>query len=167
MNDMIDSPELAQLFLQHVFLKHGVPAHVMSDRGSKFVSHFFHSLGKLLRMELHFTSRYHPEGNGQMEQVNQVLEQYLWAYTNYQQDNWALLLPLAEFAYNNAPSATMGLSPFYANKGYHPRLLVEGQVPTSSIGAQQFVADLDKLHSKLKWNITKAQEQYQKYADEQ
>src|SRR5258708_18759464 len=48
-----------------------------SDQGSEFVSHFFQSLGKLLWIELHFTSGYHPEGDGQMECLNQVLEQYL------------------------------------------------------------------------------------------
>ncbi len=92
------------------------------DHGTEFVSHFFHSLGSLLSMKLHFTSGYHPEGDSQMEQINQVLEQYLHAYTNYQQDNWAPLLPLAEFTYNNAVSATTGISPFFMNKGYHPRL---------------------------------------------
>ena len=40
-HDTITSPELAQLFLLHVFTKHGVLAHVTSNRGSKFVSHFF------------------------------------------------------------------------------------------------------------------------------
>ena len=40
-HDTITSPELAQLFLQHVFAKHGVPALVTSNRGSEFVSHFF------------------------------------------------------------------------------------------------------------------------------
>ena len=34
------------------------------------------------------------------------------------------LTPLAEFAYNNAPSATTGVSPFFANKGYHPNLSI-------------------------------------------
>ena len=57
-------------------------------------------------MRLHFTSGYHPEGNGQTECTNQTLEQYLHVYCNYQQDNWSELLPLAEFAYNNALSAT-------------------------------------------------------------
>src|SRR5258708_26639748 len=79
-----DSLELAQLFLPHMFSKHGTPSHITSDQGSEFVSHFFRSLGKLLRMELHFTSGYHLEGDGQMECLNQVLEQYLQAYTNYQ-----------------------------------------------------------------------------------
>ena len=73
-------------------------------------------------MTLHFTSSYYPEANGQTERDNQTLEQYLRHYCSYQQDNWSSLLPLAEFAYNNAPSKTTGMMPFFANKGYHPNL---------------------------------------------
>src|SRR5882724_11870541 len=120
----ITSPQLAQLFVLHVFSKHGVPSHVTSDRGTEFVSHFFHSLGTALDMKLHFTLGYHPEGDRQTEQTNETLEQYLRVYCNYQQDNWSELLPLAEFAYNNTPSATTGVTPFFANKGYHPNLMV-------------------------------------------
>ena len=68
------------------------------------------ALGKALGMMLHFTSGYHPEGDGQTERMNQTLEQYLQIYCNYQQDNWAELLPLAEFSFNNSPSATTGVS---------------------------------------------------------
>jgi len=123
-HDTITSVELARLFVIHVFSKHGVSSHVTSDCGSEFVSYFFCSLGTALDMRLHFTSGYHPEANGQAEWTNQILEQYLCLYCNYQQDNWSELLPLAEFAYNNAPSATTGVSPFFANKGYHPNLSV-------------------------------------------
>ena len=63
--DTITSPMLAKLFVLHVFSKHGVPSHVTSDRGKEFISTFFHSLGKVLDMKLHFTSGYHPEGDGQ------------------------------------------------------------------------------------------------------
>src|SRR5258705_2979883 len=153
------------MFLTHVFSKHGTPGHVTSDRSTEFVSHFFRSLGSLLNMKLHFTTGYHPEGDGQMERINQVLEQYLRAYTNYQQDNWAPLLPLAEFAYNNAASATTGISPFFANKGYHPMLSTNLLAPSSSSEAQCYVADLDQLHSQLKVSIAEAQEHYQKAAD--
>jgi len=75
-HDTITS-ELAKLFLLHVFSKHGVPTHVTSDRSTEFVSHFFRSLGTALDMRLHFTSGYHPEGDGQTERSNQTLEQYL------------------------------------------------------------------------------------------
>src|SRR5260221_6296147 len=165
-HDSIDSPELAQLFLTHMFSKHSMPSHVTSDWGSEFVSHFFQSLSKLLRMELHFMSGYHPEGDGQMECLNQVLEQYLRAYTNYQQDDWSSLLLLVEFAYNNAMNEMTGVSLFFANKGYHPSLTAEPNIQVSSTGAQCFILDLDNLHSELKWSIVKAQEHYQKYADE-
>src|SRR5258708_5524993 len=165
-HDSINSPELTQLFLTHVFLKHGMLSHVTSNQGSEFISHFFQSLGKLLWMVLHFMSGYHPEGDGQMERLNQVLEQYLQAYTNYQQDDWSSLLPLAEFTYNNAMNKTTRVSPFFANKGYHPSIAAEPDVQVSSTGAQCFISDLDDLHAELKQSIMKAQECYQKYADE-
>src|SRR5260221_12511399 len=166
-HNMVDAPQLARLFLTHVFSKHGTPGHVTSDHGTEFVSHFFCSLGSLLSMKLHFMAGYHPEGDGQTEQINQVLEQYLQAYMNYQQDNWAPLLPLAEFAYNNATSATTGISPFFVNKGYHLRLSTNLLAPSSSSKAQRYVADLDQLHSQLKVSIAEAQECYQKAADHQ
>jgi hypothetical protein len=67
MHNTITSAELACLFVIHVFSKHKVPSHITSDQGSKFISHFFYSLGLALDMKLHFTSRYHPEGDRQME----------------------------------------------------------------------------------------------------
>src|SRR5258706_13713575 len=118
-------------------------------------------------MKLHFMSGYHLEGDGQKEWINQVLEQYLQAYTNYQQDNWAPLLPLAEFTYNNTMSTTTGISPFFTNKGYHLRLSTNLLALSLSSEAQRYVADLDQLHSQLKVSIAEAQECYQKAADHQ
>src|SRR5258707_5008565 len=116
-------------------------------------------------MRLHFTSGYHPEGDGQTEHANQVLEQYLQGYMNYQQDNWATLLPMAKFAYNNAMNATTGVSPFFANKGYHLEITLDLQAETSSAEAQTFVADLECIQAELKENIAQAQERYQKNVD--
>src|SRR5258708_12371353 len=99
-HDTVNALQVAWLFLNHIFSKHGVPAHVTSDQGSEFISHFFCSLGKLLRMRLHFTLGYHPEGDRQTEHTNQVLEHYLHVYTNYHQNHWPTLLLLPEFSYN-------------------------------------------------------------------
>src|SRR6266481_5215973 len=164
-HDTITSRDLAQLFVLHVFSKHGVPSHVTSDRGSEFVSHFFRSLGMALDMKLHFTSGYHPEGDGQTERTNQTLEQYLRVYCNYQQDNWSSLLPLAEFAYNNTPSATTGVTPFFTNKGYHPNLTVHPERDLTSARAREFVTDLDELHAELRTHMANAQKRYQGTAD--
>ena len=125
------------LFLIHVFSKHGVPSHITSDRGSEFVSLFMRSLGELLQINLHFTSGHHPQADGQTERANQTLEQYLRMYCSYQQDDWDTLLPIAEFAYNNAPNASTGISPFYANKGYHPSLAVHPEKDAASAYADR------------------------------
>ena len=164
-HDTITSLELAKLFLLHVFSKHGVPAHVTSNWGTEFVSHFFRSLRKALNMCLHFTSSYHPEGDGQTEHTNQTLKQYLWSYCNYQQDNWSKLLPLAEFAYNNAPSATTGVSPFFTNKGYHPNIFVYPERDMTSAWAHEYAVDLDSLHHYLCEEMANTQLRYQDPAD--
>ena len=108
-------------------------------------------------MKPHFTSGYHPEGVSQIEQTNQTLEQYIQVFCNYQQDNWDKLLPLAEFAYNNAPSATTRIMPFFANKGYHLNLMVHLECDLTSACARDFVTDLNKLHQELRQHIANAQ----------
>ena len=164
-HDTITSTQLTQLFVLHVFSKHRVLSHVTSDRGLEYISHFFWSLSKALDMKLHFTSRYHPEGDRQMEHTNQTLEQYLCVYCNYQQDNRADLLPLVEFAYNKAPSATTGISPFFTNKGYCPNISVHLEQDLTSAHAREFVVDLDELHQELRKQISATQCRYQLPAD--
>src|SRR5258706_5461269 len=117
-------------------------------------------------MRLHFTLGYHLEGDGQTECANQVLEQYLWTYMNYQQDDWATLLLMAKFAYNNAMNVTTGVSPFFTNKGYHPEFTADLQADTLLAEAQMFVVDLECIQAELKENITQAQERYQKNVDQ-
>ena len=149
------------LFVMHMFSKHGVPEHVTSDHDPEFISCFFHSLGKALDMKLHFTSGYHPAGDRQTKWTNQTLEQYLWIFCNYQQDNSYTLLLLAEFAYNNTLSATTRISPFFANKGYHLNLTIHPERDLALSCARNLVVNLDELHQELKSAISKAQLQYQ------
>ena len=164
-HDTITSVDLVHLFVLHVFSKHSIPSHVTSDKGSEFVSNFFRSLGTALDMQLYFTSGYHLKGNGQTEHTNQTLEQYLYIYCNYEQDNWSKLLPLMEFVYNNALSATTGVSPFFANKGYYPNITVHPKCEIASSRACNFAVDLDELQNILKAEISAAQQHYQKSAD--
>ena len=118
-------------------------------------------------MRLHFTSGYHPKGDGQTKCTNQTLKQYLCVYCNYQQDNWSKLLPLTEFAYNNALSATTSVSPFFTNKGYHLNIIVHPKCNIASSRAHNFAIDLDELQNTLKAEISTAQQHYQKSTDTQ
>ena len=129
------------------------------------MSNFFQSLGTALNIQLYFTSGYHSEGDGQTKHTNQTLEQYLCVYCNYQQDNWSELLPLMEFAYNNALSVTTSVSPFFANKEYHLNITVHPERNFAFSRAHNFAINLDELQSTLKAEISVAQQCYQKSAD--
>jgi transposase InsO family protein len=148
--DTVTSLNVADMFVSHIFAKHGIPLHVSSDRGSEFTSHFFHSLGSLLRMRLHFTSGHHPSANRQVERINSTLEQYLRIYCNYEQDNWSKLLPLAEFAYNNAPHSSTGVSPFFATRGYDPLIAVHPDAEVTDLCAKHFAINFDEVHRFLR-----------------
>ena len=102
---------------------------------------------------------YHPETDGQMEMVNQILEQYLQVYINYQQDNWVNLLPLAEFAYNNTSHSVTMFTPFFTNKGFHPKLEVSLE-PVVSEATHQVASDLKELHLYLCDQVSCTLEQY-------
>ena len=66
------------------------------------------------------STAFHPQTDGQTEQANQTLEDMLRAFTSYWQDDWDLQLSAAEFACNNAPNVSTGMSPFKINAGHDP-----------------------------------------------
>ena len=74
---------------------------------------------------------------------------------------------LTEFAYNNALSTTTSVSPFFADKRYHPNITVHPECDIASSWAYDFAIDLDELQSTLKAEISVAQQHYQKSADVQ
>lgn len=127
--ESLSAEELCEAFVERIWSLHGSPETIISDRGSNFVSAFWRALSLRLGTSLKPSSAYHPETNGQTERTNQEMEQFLRTYTNWAQDDWALWLPIAEFAGNNAVSSTTGVSPFFANYGFHPRMGIEPQTP--------------------------------------
>ena len=94
----------------------------MSDRGPQFTSDIWKSFCKRLNITSKLSTAFHPETDGQTERANQDVERQLRTYCSYMQNDWLQWLPIAEFADNNATSATTGLTPFFANKGFHPRM---------------------------------------------
>jgi hypothetical protein len=150
---------LADLYVTHVFAKHGLPLNIISDRGSEFTSRFWRAFTDILGIKLQLSTAFDPETDGQTEQVNQVLEQYLRLYSDYQQTEWVKHLPLAEFAYNNSPHSSTTVSPFFANKGYNPRdNFTPSDTTINAPFADVYTAKLDELHSFLQQEIAKANE---------
>jgi len=95
------------------------------------------------------------------------MEQYLWSYVNYQQDDRCQWLPMAEFMGNNHTFETTGTSLFIANYGYDPRMdfLDEQTLPTDDQEARSLVVTMTELHAHLRTEMGYAQERQQENAD--
>jgi hypothetical protein len=69
----------AEIYIARVLCLHRVPKLIIFDRGSQFITRFWEQLHVSLGTHLIHSSTYHPQTDGQTEQVNQILEDILRA----------------------------------------------------------------------------------------
>ncbi|GJU68522.1 putative reverse transcriptase domain-containing protein [Tanacetum coccineum] len=113
-----DSMEtLTRLYIKEIVSRHGVPISIISDRDSHFTSRFWQSLQNALGTQLHMSTAYHPETDGQSERTIQTLKDMLRACVIDFGKGWDKHLPLVEFSYNNSYHASIKAAPFEALYG--------------------------------------------------
>ncbi len=88
------------------------------------------------------------------------MEAYLRAFVNWEQDDWARLLPIAEFAYNNAKNASTGHISFELNCDYYPRVSFKEDVDSCSrsCSGNELAEELSELIEVCCQNLLHAQE---------
>src|SRR4051812_4890231 len=110
--ETISASQLADLYVSRIVSLHGIPLEISSDRGSLFTSRFWDSFQEAMVTHLSFSTAYHPQSQGQVERVNQVLEDMLRACVISFGKKWEESLPFAEFSYNNSYQASLKMAPF-------------------------------------------------------
>ena len=156
----IDAPGLAEVIIDVVVWHHGLPDSIMTDRSSLFTSKFWSSLCYFLEVKRRLSTAFHPQTDGQTKRQNSIIEAYFRAFINFEQNNWARLLPMAEFAYNNAKNASTSHTLFELNCGYHAWILYEEDVdPRSQFKfPDELSAELRELMIVCRENLFHAQE---------
>ena len=130
--ETITAEGVAKLYLEHVFKCVGLPNIFIHDRDTQFMSSFAIKMCQALGIKQNASTAFHPRTDGQSEQTNQKLEQFLRFYANAKQDNWAQFLPLAEFAFNSWCNESTKKSPFELLMGCNPKAewtIVSSPVP--------------------------------------
>ncbi|MBW0577891.1 hypothetical protein O181_117606 [Austropuccinia psidii MF-1] len=159
----ITALDLAQIFINHVFSKLGLPISIVGDRGSLFVPSFWIKLCHQLKISRDLSTAFHPETDGQTERLNQILEQYLQMYVSYHQDDWHTWHPLAEFAYNNAEHSSTKQSPFFTIYGRNHSF--DSSHISQDTPAGKLSTKLQSVQQVVKEELESAMKRFKKYAD--
>jgi transposase InsO family protein len=111
-----------------------------------FLTKLYNHMGIMRSM----STAYHPQTDGQTERINQVIKSYLRFYCNYEQNDSASMLAMAEYAYNNSKHASTKISPFYANYGFKPQTNWATQNPFRNPKSKLYGYHMTRIHHKLK-----------------
>ena len=136
---------LARLFQDNVWKLHGLPESVVSDRGPQFVAELTKELNKMLGIQTKLSTVFLPQTDGQIEQMNQELEQYLRFFVEHRQKDWPEWLASAEFAVNNKAHTATKMLPFMANYGRELRMGGDIRKKGKVESAMEFVEKM-KVH---------------------
>jgi len=113
---------VVDFFIKEIFLQHGAPLQLISDRGKCLKNNFTKELFAALQVERGLCSPYRPQTNGLVERLNHTLAMMLSMYVRPQHDDWDKSLHYVTFAYNTAQQSSIGCSPFFALYGREPLL---------------------------------------------
>ncbi|WVZ80443.1 hypothetical protein U9M48_027916, partial [Paspalum notatum var. saurae] len=156
----------AKIYIARIVSLHGVPRTITSDRGSLFVSRFWEQLQTALGTNLIHSSAYHPQTSGQVERVNQILEDMLRACALTYSTKWDECLPLAEFAYNNSYQKSLEMVPFEALYGRRCRTPLNWSEPGERITfGLDLVTQAEEQVKFIHSNLKRAQSRQKSYSD--
>uniref|UniRef100_A0A0W0FTJ2 Putative reverse transcriptase-rnase h-integrase n=1 Tax=Moniliophthora roreri TaxID=221103 RepID=A0A0W0FTJ2_MONRR len=139
----LDAKGVADIHYQEIFHLYGIPHKFVSDRGPQFAAQVTCALYKHLGIQAGLTTAYHPSANGQTEQANQEIEQFLRLFVSKRQDDWADWLPTAEFVLNSQVHTAHDKSPFEVVYRYRPDFIIPAGQHTNKFPALE--ARLDDL----------------------
>ncbi|KAA0062237.1 pol protein [Cucumis melo var. makuwa] len=115
---------------------------------------------------LDFSTTFHPQTDGQIERLNQVLEDMLRACALEFPGSWDSYLHLMEIAYNNSYQATIGMTPFEALYGKCCRSPVcWGEVGEQRLMGPELVQSTNEAIQKIRSRMLTAQSRQKSYAD--
>lgn len=161
--------QVAHLFFREVYRLHGLPLSIVYDRDSRFLSHFWRSLWKLLRTSLDMSIAYHPQSDGQTEVVNRSLGNMLRCLVGDNIRTWDTVLGKAEFAHNHAVNRSTGFCPFRVVYGLIPRGPLDLGVPPDLLRdnaqAVDFVGSLTHIHGQVHDTLQVSSAKYKEAAD--
>jgi len=122
---MINGTGVALEYLKHLVPWFGLPKRIILDCDPRFTSAFAKEMCKALGIQQNLSTAFHPHTDGQTEQMNAWIEQYLRPWTSGKPSAWSQLLPVAEFAHNSWKHDIACRSPHELLIGIKPQVILK------------------------------------------
>lgn len=103
---------VAKDFVENVYKLHGMPSTIVSDRNNIFLSQFWKELFKQQRVNLQYSTAYHPRFDGQTEVANKCIKEYLKCMIGTIPTLWGKWLSSYEWWYNTNYHTSMRKTPY-------------------------------------------------------
>jgi len=116
----ITAEQTSQLLMDNIWKHTGFPLTIISDCGPQFAAQVTQELWRKLGIKQKLSTAFYPQMDGESEWVNQEIKQYLCICGNFQQNDWAALLSIIEFAHNIWPHCSTHKFPFEVWYGFQP-----------------------------------------------
>jgi hypothetical protein len=153
--------EVYHILWEKVFAIFGLPDTILTDMDKIFRSKEWMQLMRDLGIEQLLSTANHQQTDGQSERKIQELQSYLRGYLDYEQLNWIELLPIAQYALNDAESATTKVTPNFAVFGTIRRNGTDQRTNELPLSRQMKI-----VHRNISQEIAWASQAYKKYYDE-
>ena len=163
----INVPRLAEVIIDVMIQHHGLLDSIITDWASLFTLKFWSSLCYFLEIKRKLFIAFYPQTDCQTKRQNSIMEAYLGAFLNSEQNDRSRLLPMAEFAYNNAKNASTGHTLFELNCGFYLRVFFKDDVNlySRSCSTNKLAKELKKLIDICEQNLLYAQKLQKKAHD--
>ena len=94
--------KLVALYIWEIVRLYEFLISIIYDRDPRFTSSFWEKLQEALGTRSNFSTAFHPQTDGQLERVIQVLEDMLRSCVIDYEGSWDRHIPLFKFVYNNS-----------------------------------------------------------------
>jgi hypothetical protein len=153
--------------MDQVLKLHVMPHSIVSDREPTFTNNFWQELFKLQGTQLHISTTYHSQTDGQTKIVKSCLETNLRCFSLEKKNQWAQWLSLAECWYNTSYHTTTHMNPFEAVYGQNPPSILSYLPGVSKVQVvDQTLTVREAILHTLKENLVMAQNHMKKQADQ-
>lgn len=168
-----EAKTVANVLLNNVVSRFGMPRLLQSDKGSNFESHVFQEMCNILGIDKTRTTTRRPQSDGMVERNIKTIKDMLSAFDDNAQKNWDAYLPLLMMAYRSSIHESTHVSPCSMMLGQEITLpvdLVLG-VPEeenkcySTQYAYELAQNIEKIHAFARAKLQISGQAMKKYYD--